>query len=141
MQGLLARLPHRPPWVLVDEIVQVEPGSSIVCRKTVRGDEDWVPAHFPGQPIMPGVLVVEALAQAAALLYLADHPEATGMPVYLVGMDKWRFRRMVRPGDVIELRARSIPGRRGFWTFEAEATVDGHRVASGSFLATRSFEA
>lgn len=129
-------LPHRDPVLFVDRVVEIEPGVRAVAVHEVRADAFWCAGHFPGEPIMPGVLVAEALAQTAALVHLAAHPEDRGRPVYLVGMDKLRFRRPVRPGDTLKLEVRKTGERRRMATFEAEATVDGQRVANGTFLAT-----
>ena len=133
---ILRLLPHRPPMLMVDRVIEMEPGVRGVATKLVTSSEPWVPGHFPGSPIMPGVLIVEALAQTAALVYLAAHPDKAGEAVYLVGMDGFRFRRMVRPGDVLRLTAEATKARRGFWSFTVEATVDGQRASSGTFLAT-----
>lgn len=129
-------LPHRDPMLFVDRVVEIEPGVRAVAVHDVRPDAFWCVGHFPGEPIMPGVLIAEALAQTAALVHLAEHPDDRGRPVYLVGMDKLRFRRPVRPGDTLRLEVRKVSERRRMATFEAEATVDGQRVANGSFLAT-----
>jgi 3-hydroxyacyl-[acyl-carrier-protein] dehydratase len=102
-QDVIERIiPHRPPFLLVDEIVELEPGVRVVGRKAVT-EEDWYLAgHFPGRPIMPGVLMVEALAQAGAVGVLS-HPDYAGRLALFAGLDDVRFRRMVTPGDVLEL--------------------------------------
>lgn len=101
-------LPHRDPMLLVDRVIEIEPGVQAVAVHEVRADAFWCRGHFPGEPIMPGVLIAEALAQTAALVHLAASTEDRGQPVYLVGMDKMRFRRPVRPGDTLTLHARKV---------------------------------
>src|SRR5881394_4229193 len=91
-------LPHRPPFLLIDEVVELEPGVRVLARKTVRADEWYLAGHFPGRPIMPGVLMVEALAQAGAVGVLS-HPDYAGRLALFAGLDEVRFRRLVQPGD------------------------------------------
>jgi 3-hydroxyacyl-[acyl-carrier-protein] dehydratase len=134
-EQILALLPHRDPFLMVDRVVEIDPGKRVVGIKQVRADEDWTRGHFPGNPILPGVLMTEALAQVAALLYLASHPEQAGALVYLVGVDKMRFRRIVRPGDELRLEVEVTGFKRGIWMFDGRATVGGEKAADGSFLA------
>jgi 3-hydroxyacyl-[acyl-carrier-protein] dehydratase len=134
--AILALLPHRDPFLMVDEMIEIEPGVRGVGVKHVRADEDWARGHFPGNPILPGVLVTEALAQVAAIVHLAAHAERAGsVRVYLVGVDRMRFRRVIRPGDVVHLAVALTGHKRNLWTFDGEATVDGERAADGRFLA------
>ena len=134
--AILALLPHRDPFLMVDEILEIEPGVRGVGVKYVRPDEDWTRGHFPGNPILPGVLVTEALAQVAAIVHLAAHAEqAANVRVYLVGVDRMRFRRIIRPGDVVHLTVALTGHKRNLWTFDGEATVGGERAADGRFLA------
>jgi beta-hydroxyacyl-ACP dehydratase FabZ len=130
-----ALLPHRDPFLMVDRVVEIG-DDHVVAVKEVRADEDWARGHFPGNPVFPGVLMSEALAQAAALIYLHAHRDQAGATVYLVGFDKMRFRKVVRPGDDLRLEVRVTGQRRRMWMFEGEATVDGVKVANGSFMAT-----
>lgn len=130
-------LPHREPFLFIDEVVECDPGQRVVCLHHVRDDAFWVPGHFPGNPVMPGVLIGEALAQAAAIAYLSQFEPSDDPPeVYLVGMDKLRFRRMVRPGETLQLAVEVERIRRSIGTFTATATVAGERAANGTLLAT-----
>lgn len=136
LDEIKALLPHRFPMLMVDRLIELDPGQRAVGIKDVRADEPWCQGHFPGNPIMPGVLVAEALAQVAALIYLADRREDAGSTVYLVGMDGMRFRQPVRPGDTLRLEVVKSGDKRRIWMFDGTATVDGRRVANGSFMAT-----
>jgi len=131
-----ALLPHREPFLLVDRVVEIAPGRSAVAEHDVTEDAFWCRGHFPGNPVMPGVLIAESLAQVAALIFLAEEDARAGSTVYLVGMDKMRFRAPVRPGDTLRLEVSLLDLRRRMCTFEAEASVDGKRVATGRFMAT-----
>src|SRR3954467_6435373 len=104
-KGIEAIIPHRDPFLLVDEGLELEPGVRCVARKTVRADEWYLAGHFPGRPIMPGVLMVEALAQAGAVGVLS-HPDYAGRLALFAGLDEVRFRRLVQPGDVLDLELR-----------------------------------
>lgn len=131
---LLEVLPHRPPMLMLDRVVELEPGVRAVGIKQVT--EQSCAGHFPGHPVMPGVHVAEAMAQVAAVIFLAGAEEHRGRPVYLVGLDKIRFRRPVVPGDELRIAVEVERQRKSLVTFTAEATVGGARVASGSLLAT-----
>lgn len=133
---ILALLPHRDPFLMVDAVVEMEPGRRAVGVKHVRADEDWARGHFPGNPVFPGVLVAEGLAQVAALVFLAGNRDRAGAVFYLLGMDKMRFRKVVRPGDELRLEVELTGCKRRIWMFDARATVGGARVADGSFMAT-----
>lgn len=130
-----ALLPHGPPVLCVDEAPEVEPGVRATCIWRVPTDAFWVEAHFPGQPMLPGAWLLEALAQACALVYLTM-PDAVGLPV-LVGSDRMRFRKAVLPGEVVTLSAQVTRTGR-LWAFDVEAHVAGERVADGAVLAALS---
>lgn len=131
-----ALLPHRHPFLMVDRMVELEPGKCGVGLKLVTGTEPWCAGHFPGRPIMPGVLITEALAQTCAVVFLSANDEMAGQEFYLVGVDRMRYRRMVRPGDALYLHVEVESERRRMWTFKVRAEVDGQKVANGTLLAT-----
>jgi 3-hydroxyacyl-[acyl-carrier-protein] dehydratase len=124
-------LPHRDPFRLIDEVVELEPGKLAVARKTVRGDEWFLAGHFPGRPIMPGVLMVEGLAQTGAVAVLTVEGNE-GKMVLFGGIDSMRFKRLVEPGDtleyVCEIEAMRGPVGKG----KVKATVDGQLAVRGS---------
>ena len=117
-------LPHREPFLLIDEVVEVTPGVGAVARKTVRADEWYLQGHFPGRPIMPGVLIVEALAQTGAVAVLSE-PENRGKLAFFAGIDECRFKRIVEPGDVLDLRCELDRVRGPIGRGKAEARVGG----------------
>jgi 3-hydroxyacyl-[acyl-carrier-protein] dehydratase len=95
-------LPHRPPFLLIDEVTELEPGRRVVARRAVRADDWWFPGHFPDRPVMPGVLIVEAMAQAGAVAVLIED-ENRGKIAFFAGIDDCRFKRVVEPGDTLTL--------------------------------------
>jgi len=134
---VLNLLPHRYPFLLVDKVLDYEIGETIVAVKNVSWNEPFFEGHFPGNPIMPGVLQIEALAQAAALLGFLTQPElkASGGGVVLMGLDKVRFRRKVVPGDQLRLEVEVIKKRGPTWRVDARASVNGERAAQALILA------
>lgn len=138
IQKIKTYLPHRYPFLLVDRILDCVPKQSITAIKNVTCNEPFFQGHFPKLPIMPGVLIVEAMAQAAALLgcqSMSVEPDENAH-YYLVGIDKVRFRQTVGPGDQLTLHVNYITVRRNIWKFEATASVDGNLVASAELLTT-----
>ena len=131
-------LPHREPMLLIDELSNIKKLFSATAIVNVRKDSFFVQGHFPGNPVMPGVLIVEALAQATGLLGMESHPEeTTENSLYLfVGIDKCRFKRPVEPGDQLILKVELIGGKRGIYKFKAEATVDGKVAATAEIMCT-----
>jgi 3-hydroxyacyl-[acyl-carrier-protein] dehydratase len=122
-------LPHRPPMLLLDEVLELQPGERVVARKLVR-EEDCA-GHFPGNPIMPGVLMVEALAQAGAVAVLSED-ENRGKLALFAGIDDVRFKRIVRPGDVLTLECSLEQVRGPIGRGKARATVDGELAVRGT---------
>ena len=129
-------LPHRYPFLLVDRVVECEPGKRLLAIKNVTYNEPFFQGHFPHKPIMPGVLIMEALAQATGLLASESAPEVLGkgMTYYLVGLDKARFKRPVVPGDQLMLEAVYLRNKRNIWSFSCRAEVDGEFVASADIM-------
>lgn len=124
-------LPHRYPFLLVDKVVECKPGVSLIGIKNVTYNEPFFQGHFPQKPIMPGVLILEALAQATGLLASETAGnELDGMIYYLVGIDKAKFKRPVVPGDQLQLKVTFVKSKRNIWAFECCAEVDGEFVAS-----------
>ncbi len=129
--GIEAILPHREPFLLIDEVVELEPGSRVVARKRVREDEWYLRGHFPGRPVMPGVLIVEAMAQTGAVAVLAEE-ENRGRLALFAGIDDTRFKRIVEPGDELELECTLEQVRGPIGKGKARATVDGQLAARGT---------
>ena len=135
-RGILRILPHRFPFLLVDRVVSIEPGVRIVAYKNVSLDEPWVPGHFPARPVMPGVLIVEALAQAGGLLAHATDPfDPAEKLLFFLGIDGCKFRRPVVPGDRLDLTVEVTRRRSNIWKLQGEAHVEGLLVAQAGLLA------
>jgi 3-hydroxyacyl-[acyl-carrier-protein] dehydratase len=138
MQAILERLPHRYPFLLVDRVLECRPGESIRALKNVTYNEPFFPGHFPDRPVMPGVMIIEALAQVAGILcfvtanVVPDH----NTRLYLVAIDKARFRRPVVPGDQLLLTAQLERSLKGIWRFSTIAMVDDQEVAQAQLMAT-----
>jgi 3-hydroxyacyl-[acyl-carrier-protein] dehydratase len=124
-------LPHREPFLLIDEVVELEPGHRVVARKRVREDEWYLAGHFPGRPVMPGVLIVEAMAQTGAVAVLAEE-QNRGRLALFAGIDDTRFKRIVEPGDELELECTLEQVRGPIGKGKARATVDGKLAARGT---------
>jgi 3-hydroxyacyl-[acyl-carrier-protein] dehydratase len=138
MQAILERLPHRYPFLLVDRVLECRPGESIRALKNVTYNEPFFPGHFPGRPVMPGVMIIEALAQVAGILcfvtanVIPDH----NTRLYLVAVDRARFRRPVVPGDQLLLTAQLERSLKGIWRFSTAAMVDDQEVAQAQMMVT-----
>ena len=124
-------LPHRDPFLFLDEVTALEPGARVVARKQVREDEWFLTGHFPGRPIMPGVIIVEAMAQCGAVAVLADEANRGKLALF-AGIDDVRFKRMVLPGDELELTCELERMRGPVGRGKASATVDGELAARGT---------
>ncbi|HEX5385362.1 MAG TPA: 3-hydroxyacyl-ACP dehydratase FabZ [Gemmatimonadales bacterium] len=135
IERILTVLPHRYPLLLVDRIVSVEGTTRIVGLKNVTFNEPFFQGHFPGNPIMPGVLIVEAMAQVGGCLMLGSMERPDTKAVYLAGLDGVRFRRPVRPGDQLRLEVEVLQARGGTCRMKGTASVDGQRAAEAEILA------
>jgi 3-hydroxyacyl-[acyl-carrier-protein] dehydratase len=136
IQAVLAQLPHRYPFLLVDRVIECVPGKRIHALKNVTVNEPFFPGHFPGRPTMPGVMILEALAQAAGILAFktAGVVPDENSRFYFVGIDGARFRRPVLPGDQLALKATFDRAMRGIWKFTTVAEVEGEEVASATMM-------
>jgi len=136
MQAILERLPHRYPFLLVDRVLECRPGESIRALKNVTYNEPYFPGHFPHRPVMPGVIIVEALAQTAGILCFvtADVIPDEETRFYFVGIDKARFRKPVVPGDQLVLTAQLQRSLRGIWKFSTVALVGDTEVAQAEMM-------
>jgi 3-hydroxyacyl-[acyl-carrier-protein] dehydratase len=124
-------LPHREPFLLLDEVLELAPGIGAVARKTVRDDEWYLGGHFPGRPVMPGVLIVEALAQTGAIAVLSE-ADNRGRLALFAGIDDCRFKRLVEPGDVLDLRCELERVRGAVGRGKGEARVDGQLACTAT---------
>lgn len=128
-------LPHRYPFLLIDRVLSCSPGESIHAIKNVTVNEPFFQGHFPGVKVMPGVLVIEAMAQAGGVLAHQTAPDVEPKPLYyLVGVDKARFRRPVHPGDQLDIHIKVDRVVRGMWRFDGSASVAGKTVASAIIM-------
>ena len=124
-------LPHRDPFLLLDEVTELEPGQRVVARRAVRSGDWWFPGHFPERPVMPGVLIVEAMAQAGAVAVLVEE-ENRGKIAFFAGIDDCRFKRVVEPGDVLTLTCEIDTVRGPIGRGKATAHVGGELAARGT---------
>lgn len=138
IKEIMARLPHRYPMLLVDKVLEMEPGKSIVAIKNVTMNEPFFEGHFPHHPVMPGVLIIEAMAQAAALFSFEGNNQVNAadkkLAYYLVGVDEARFRRPVVPGDQLRLEVVADRISKAICKYTARAVVDGQEVASAKLM-------
>jgi 3-hydroxyacyl-[acyl-carrier-protein] dehydratase len=134
---IMQLLPHRFPFLLVDRIIELEEGKRIVAIKNVTINEPFFPGHFPGHPVMPGVLIIEAMAQVGGIFGLLTYPEGERDKItYFTGIDNARFRRPVVPGDQLRIEMDLTMCRRGIWAFAGKAYVDDKLVAEADLKAT-----
>ena len=134
---IMKLLPHRYPFILVDRVVELVEGDKIIALKNVTINEPFFAGHFPGAPIMPGVLIIEAMAQAGGILFAVSQPEEKrGGPVYFMGMDKVKFRKPVVPGDQLFFEVKILNMRSKAVKMSGIATVEGKCVAEAEFMAT-----
>lgn len=129
-------LPHRYPFLLVDKILEMEMGKSIVAIKNVTINEPFFQGHFPGHPVMPGVLIVETMAQVAGILAYSSDESVRNKVTYFVGIDNARFRKPVMPGDQLRFEVEATGCKRGIWIFNAKAFVEGKLVTEAELKAT-----
>jgi 3-hydroxyacyl-[acyl-carrier-protein] dehydratase len=136
IREIMSLLPHNYPFLLIDRILEIEPGKRIVGIKNVTYNEPFFPGHFPGRPIMPGVLVVEAMAQTAGILAFKSIPEEEQRrPVLFLGLDNVRFRKPVVPGDQLRMELEITRHRQAIWGFKGKAFVEDRLVAEADLLA------
>jgi beta-hydroxyacyl-ACP dehydratase FabZ len=136
IDDIMGFLPHRYPILLVDRILDFEPDVSIRALKNVTVNEPHFTGHFPDHPVMPGVLIVEAMAQAGGILAFQSAPKDQEFLVYFTGIDGVRFRKPVRPGDQLIFELTCLRRRGHMWRFKGEAFVDGELVCEGTLMAT-----
>jgi 3-hydroxyacyl-[acyl-carrier-protein] dehydratase len=135
IEALLKYLPHRYPFLMVDRVLEVVPGKSLVAIKNVTANEAYFQGHFPGHPVMPGVLILESLAQAGGVLACESVTPEEGITIlYLVGVEKSRFKQIVRPGDQLKLHVELTKHKRNLWMFATRAEVDGKVVAEAEIM-------
>ena len=136
IEGILKLLPHRYPFILVDRILEVAAGKSIVGLKNVTINEPFFQGHFPARPIMPGVLVLEGMAQVGGLLAFLSHPDMVGEKlIYFAGIDGVRFRQTVVPGDQIIFKLSLLKHKGKIWKMDGKAFVDDKLVAEATLMA------
>jgi len=136
IQQIHSLLPHRYPFLLIDRVLDSEPGKRLRAMKNVTINEPFFQGHFPTKPVMPGVLLIEAMAQATGLLAMESADVPKEAIYYLVGVDKARFKRPVVPGDQLIFEVEVLKHKREIWVFAAEAKVDGNLVASAEIMCT-----
>jgi 3-hydroxyacyl-[acyl-carrier-protein] dehydratase len=138
IQQILQHLPHRYPFLMIDRVTEFKAGESLVGYKNVTYNEPFFVGHFQERPVMPGVLILEAMAQATGLLAFrtVERGARRDSLYFLVGIDKARFKRPVEPGDQLILKANLLRARRGIWVFACESSVDGQVVATAEIMCT-----
>lgn len=129
-------LPHREPFLFIDEVVDIKDNEIIHAKKIISEDEYFLEGHFPGNPIFPGVIIIEALGQASGILgfTIMNKTPEEGSIYVLAGVDKVRFRKRVRPGDTIDLFSKVVSEKRGIWKFDCRAELDNEIVCTATIL-------
>ena len=139
IEGIMKRLPQRYPFLMIDRVVECIPGQTLTAIKNVSINEPFFQGHFPRMPVMPGVLIMEALAQATGILaFYSEEAVPENINFLLVGIDKARFKRQVVPGDQLVLNVGYLRKKRGVWVFSAKAYVDNALVASAEVMCAES---
>lgn len=134
--GIMHAIPHRYPFLMIDRVTDIVPDRSAVGLKNVSVNESFFQGHFPGHPVMPGVLIIESMAQTAAVLVVHTlGPDAAGKVVYFMTIDNAKFRRPVMPGDQLRIEVTKVRSRGNVWKFSSVAKVDGTSVAEATFAA------
>jgi 3-hydroxyacyl-[acyl-carrier-protein] dehydratase len=129
-------IPHRYPFLLIDKVLDLVPNETITSIKNVTANEEFFQGHFPGQPVMPGVLIMEAMAQTAAVFARYSEAELLkNKTFYLVGAENFKWKKMVTPGDQLKIVMKSVKKRNPLWIMDGEVSVDGKVVASGTLTA------
>lgn len=136
IKGIMEILPHRYPFLLVDRIVELEPGKTLTAIKNVTMNEPFFQGHFPGEPVLPGVLILEAMAQAGSILACLSDREMIGRLAYFAGVDNARFRRVVRPGDQLVLRLEMIKQKGKIIKMAGKAFVDEQLATEAELMAS-----
>ncbi len=136
IERIMEMIPHRYPFLMIDKVIEMVPGEYAVGVKNVSINEHHFQGHFPGKPVMPGVLIIEAMAQTSAVLVVETLGKASeGKLVYFMSIDEARFRKPVVPGDALHIRVEKQQSRKNVWKFACTATVDGARVADAVICA------
>ena len=135
-KAVMALLPHRYPFLLVERVTELEPGKSITAFKNVSVNEPFFQGHFPGEPVMPGVLMLEGMAQTGIILASLSCPELRGQLAYFAGVDKARFRRIVHPGDRLEYRLEMLKQKGKVMKMAGQTFVDGQLAAEAELMAS-----
>ena len=135
IHGLMKLLPHRYPFLMIDRIIDIDGDDSAVGVKNVTFNEPHFLGHFPGQPVMPGVLIIEAMAQTAGAICIRNRGSDTPSVVYFMTIDNAKFRKPVVPGDRLEIRVKKLKQRGTIWRFACEAVVEGAKVAEAEISA------
>lgn len=136
IERIMEMIPHRYPFLMIDKVIEMELGEQATAVKNVTINEPFFVGHFPGKPVMPGVLIIEAMAQTSAVLVVQTlGKEAEGKLVYFMSIEEAKFRKPVGPGDALHIHVKKLQSRRNVWKFECKATVDGNLVAEATVCA------